>query len=112
MPKEEIELEPPKPKTVKVPKKGGTSGATPGGTTRPVVAGSSSSRVSPAGRSQASRGRPSIAAAAATTPTSTATPAGGVAPSPHLPNAIPGSTATTTIPTTHHNSVTPQVSSI
>lgn len=94
MPKEEIELEPPPPKGPKPTKK---------------------PRVGAVGRTSGTsgnRGRPSSGGgeriSATTAPPVTAPVTPTPAPS-HLPPTIPGSTATPTIPTTHHNSIPPQV---
>ncbi|XP_066904418.1 bromodomain-containing protein 3 isoform X4 [Halyomorpha halys] len=90
MPKEEIELEPPPPKGSKpVKKRPGVIGPGRGG-----------------GTTGAGRGRPSNSTAAAAAVV--AAPVPPATPPSHLPVTIPGSTATTTVPTTHHNSLPPQ----
>ncbi|CAH1402072.1 unnamed protein product [Nezara viridula] len=91
MPKEEIELEPPPPKGSKpVKKRPGVIGPGRGG-----------------GTTGAGRGRPSNSTTAAAAVV--AAPVPPATPPSHLPATIPGSTATTTVPTTHHNSLPPQV---
>ncbi|KAK9498339.1 hypothetical protein O3M35_002994 [Rhynocoris fuscipes] len=98
MPKEEIELEPPPPKGPKPAKKARVTG--------PVGRAS--------GTGGGNRGRPSSGGGERSAAAATAAPpvTAPVTPAPaqsHLPTTIPGSTATPTIPTTHHNSIPPQV---
>uniref|UniRef100_A0A1B6EN04 Bromo domain-containing protein n=2 Tax=Cuerna arida TaxID=1464854 RepID=A0A1B6EN04_9HEMI len=101
MPKEEVELDPPPPKGQKSAKKNRTvgrgRGAVPGMAVLPGATG---------------RGRPATSSSPGTVPVSNST--GSVtlpAAAPHLPSPIPGSTATTTVPTTQatHNSLPQQV---
>lgn len=99
MPKEEIELDPPPPKGQKSAKKNRIVGRGRGIGGLPLVPGAGMAR-----------GRPPSSASPATLPAPNST----VAPpltAPHLPSPIPGSTATTTVPTTHatHNSLPQQV---
>ncbi|XP_054272014.1 bromodomain-containing protein 3-like isoform X3 [Macrosteles quadrilineatus] len=96
MPKEEIELDPPPPKGQKNAKK------------KTVGRGRGAGGVVVGGAGPA-RGRPASGASPGTIPVTNSTSLPAAAP--HLPSPIPGSTATTTVPTTHatHNSLPQQV---